>query len=51
MNDLMKDGNMLGRVVALALLIGVGYGVRSIANGGMGCPLSGGGCCMMSVPK
>lgn len=41
-----KNGGLLGRITALALILGVAYGVRSIARGGMGCPMSGSSCCM-----
>ncbi len=39
----------MGRITALALILGVAFGVRSIANGGMGCPLGNGACCLMSA--
>ncbi|MFI5362321.1 MAG: hypothetical protein ACHQ49_10160 [Elusimicrobiota bacterium] len=44
MND---DKNIFGRVLALALLIGAAYGVRSIAHGSFSCPLGDGSCCGM----
>ncbi len=42
-----EDGNLLGRVLALALLIGVVVGVRRLACG-EDCPLGGGGCAFHS---
>lgn len=39
--------NRFGRAVALLLLIGVVYGVRSIARGGLMCPTNRGSCCSM----
>ncbi len=39
----------MGRITALALILGVVYGVRSISAGGMGCPMGNGGCCVLSA--
>jgi hypothetical protein len=47
MND---DKNMLGRIIALALLAGAAYGVHSIAHGGFACPVGGGSSCVMAIP-
>ena len=46
MND---DKNLLGRVIALALILGAAYGAQAIARGGFSCPL-GGIRCGMSIP-
>lgn len=48
MND--NQGGLMGRITALALILGVAFGVRAIANGGMGCPLGNGACCLMTSP-
>ena len=40
-----NDGNILGRLTALALIIGAVYGVHMISLGGLGCPLGDGSCC------
>jgi hypothetical protein len=45
----MND-NLLGRITALSLILGVAYGVHAISRGGMGCPLGDGSCCAMEVP-
>jgi hypothetical protein len=45
----MND-SLLGRVVALALILGVAYGVHSISRGGLGCPLGTGSCCATAIP-
>jgi len=42
----MND-NLLGRVTALALILGAVYGVHAISRGGLGCPLAHSSCCMM----
>lgn len=42
-----NDGGLLGRITALALILAVAYGVRGIASGKIGCPMtSTGSCCM-----
>ena len=43
----MKTGNLFGRMLALALIIGVVYGAREIARGRFDCTTGGGGCCMI----
>ena len=45
----MND-NMLGKVIALALILGAVYSARSIAHGGFSCPLGDGSRCLMSIP-
>lgn len=45
-----NDGNLLGRVLALALILGAAYGATSISKGRM-CPLGNGRCCEMTVEK
>ena len=45
MNTGKNDGGFLGRLIALALILGAAYGVHSISRGGMGCPLGDGSCC------
>ncbi|MFI5346812.1 MAG: hypothetical protein ACHQ51_10600 [Elusimicrobiota bacterium] len=45
----MND-NLMGRITALALILGVAYGVHAISRGGLGCPLGNGSCCMMEAP-
>ena len=47
MND---DKNLLGRVLALALILGAAYGVRAIAHGGFACPFGDGSRCAMGIP-
>ena len=47
MND---DKNMLGRIIALGLLLGAAYGVHSIAHGGFTCPSGNGSSCVMAIP-
>lgn len=47
MND---DKNLLGRVIALGLILGAAYGARAIARGGFGCPLGDGVRCVMAIP-
>ena len=48
MND---DKNILGRVLALALMLGAAYGVHAIVRGGGGaCSFEGGSRCVMDVP-
>ena len=42
----MNSKNLLGRVVALALMIGAVCGVRAISRGSYGCALGAGSCCM-----
>jgi hypothetical protein len=44
------EKNLLGRVLALALLLGAAYGLRSIARGGLSCPLGYGSSCVMDIP-
>lgn len=44
----MND-NLLGRVTALALILGAVYGVHAISRGGLGCPVSQSSCCMMPM--
>jgi len=44
MND-SHDGGLLGRITALALILGVAYGVRAIARGGSECPF---GVCLLA---
>lgn len=47
----MND-NLLGRVAALALILGAVYGVHAISRGGLGCPAAHSACCAMSFePK
>jgi hypothetical protein len=44
------DGNVLGRVIAVFLLVGAVVGARSIARGSFTCGMGGGGsCCMMEM--
>lgn len=45
----MND-NLLGKAIALALIIGAVYGARSIARGGFSCPLGDGSRCIMAIP-
>lgn len=45
----MND-NLLGRITALALILGTVYGVHAIARGGFACPLGKGSCCVMAIP-
>jgi hypothetical protein len=47
MND---DKNFLGRVLALALILGTAYGVRAIARGRFDCAMGGGSSCTMGIP-
>ncbi|MDE2142739.1 MAG: hypothetical protein KGJ84_10040, partial [Elusimicrobia bacterium] len=42
--------NLLGRVIALALILGAVYGVREISRGGLGCSLGEGGSCTFVMP-
>ena len=42
-----NDGNLLGRITALALILGAVYGVHAISRGRLGCPLGNGSCCGM----
>lgn len=37
--DYFEDGNYLGRLLAVALIVGVGYGVHRINCGGAMCPV------------
>jgi hypothetical protein len=46
-----ENRNLLGRAVALALIVGAVYGVRAINNGGLGCPLGDHSCCAMAIPQ
>jgi len=50
MNNGKNDGGLMGRLTALALILGVAYGVHSISRGGLGCPLGDGSCCSLAVP-
>jgi hypothetical protein len=50
MNTGKNDGRFLGRLIALALILGAAYGAHAISRGGLGCPLGDGSCCRMSVP-
>lgn len=34
-----EDGNYLGRLLAVALVVGVGYGIHKINCGGAMCPV------------
>jgi hypothetical protein len=45
----MND-NLLGKAIALALILGAAYGARSIARGGFSCPLGDGSRCVMAIP-
>lgn len=45
----MND-NLLGKAIALALILGAVYGARSIARGGFSCPLGDGNRCIMAIP-
>ena len=45
-----NDRNLLGRIAALALILGVAYGVHAISSGSFGCALGGGSCCGMEAP-
>jgi hypothetical protein len=45
----MND-NLLGRVVALALIIGAVYGARAIARGQFDCGSGSGALCVMAIP-
>ena len=47
MND---DKNLLGRVLALALILGAAYGVHAIAHGGFACSPGAGARCVMGIP-
>lgn len=45
------DKNLLGRLIALVLILGAAYGVRAIARGGLSCPFgAGGNSCVMAIP-
>ena len=37
--DYFEDGNYLGRFLAVALVVGVGYGIHRINCGGGMCPV------------
>jgi len=45
----MND-NLLGKAIALALILGTAYGAYSIAHGGFSCPLGDGSRCVMAIP-
>lgn len=45
----MND-NLLGKAIALALILGAVYGARSIARGGFSCGLGDGSHCVMAIP-
>jgi hypothetical protein len=47
MND---DRNILGRIIALALMVGATYGVYSIAHGRFDCSVGSGSSCVMGIP-
>ena len=47
MND---DKNILGRVIALALIVGAAYGARAIARGRFDCAAGVGTRCEMGIP-
>jgi len=47
MND---DKNLLGKVIALALILGAAYAAHGIAHGGFSCPLGDGSRCLMAIP-
>jgi hypothetical protein len=47
MND---DRNILGRLVALALIMGATYGLYSIAHGRFDCSMGSGSSCEMGIP-
>ena len=47
-----EDKNLLGRIVALACIAAVGYGVHRINCGGMMCPvMKSASCCPTPVPE
>jgi len=46
----MND-NLLGKAIALALILGTAYGAYSIAHGGFSCPLGDGSRCVMAIPS
>ena len=45
-----ENKNLLGRVIALALMLGAAYGVHAIAYGDFACPLGVGSRCEMELP-
>ncbi len=45
-----NDKNYLGRVLALALILGAVYGARSIARGRFDCAVGNGTSCEMGIP-
>jgi hypothetical protein len=45
-----NDKNILGRVVALVLILGAAYGARSIARGRFDCAAGSGSSCEMGIP-
>ncbi|HXS99439.1 MAG TPA: hypothetical protein VN915_02090 [Elusimicrobiota bacterium] len=47
MND---DKNLLGKLIALALVIGAAYGAHAIAHGGFSCSAGDGSRCLMAIP-
>jgi hypothetical protein len=46
----MNDKNLLGRAIALVLLLGAAYGVRAIARGRFDCAIGDAASCVMGVP-
>jgi hypothetical protein len=47
MND---DKNLLGRVIALGLMLGAAYGAYSVAHGRFDCSVGSGSACVMGIP-
>lgn len=45
------DGNLLGRLGAVALLIAAGIGLRNLSLYGQMCPMKSGACCGGSESK
>jgi hypothetical protein len=52
MNKVLGDGNILGRVGALALIAAVGYGLHRLGCGGGMCPaMKTDSCCAGAASK
>jgi hypothetical protein len=45
-----NDGGVLGRIIALSLIVGAAYGAHAIERGTFGCGFGGGHSCMMEAP-
>jgi hypothetical protein len=44
-----NGGGVLGRIIALTLIVGAAFGARAISRGTFACGSGAGGCCLMEI--